>query len=203
MQYYYSHNGTDQLGPVSIDEFRKLNLPPGTLVWRDGMANWMPASQVPELAGGGGELPVAAAPITEPAPRAAGTAPGGYAAVGYQQTYAHAPAPNNGMAIASMVCGIVSVPLSCFVVPGILAIIFGHIARAQIRRGQGGGDGFAITGLICGYVMTALTLLGYAVYIFMIVAFAASAANRNTRFNPGPAPLPPTPPANVLHVATA
>jgi hypothetical protein len=199
LQYYYSHNGADQLGPVSAEEFKALKLAPHTLVWREGMASWLPASQVPELAGDGGAVAAGVAAgtaVVDPAPQQ----PQGYGPVGYQQTYANAPVPNNGMAIASLVCGVTSVPLSCFVVPGILAIIFGHIARAQIRRGQGGGDGMALTGLICGYVMTAVTALGYAVYVFLIVVFAVSASNRRPGPNPGPG-FPPTPPGNVFHVA--
>jgi hypothetical protein len=62
---------------------------------------------------------------------------------------AYAPQRTNGLAIASFVlslfffvCGIGS----------ILAVIFGHIARKQIReRGEQGG-GLATAGLIIGYI---------------------------------------------------
>jgi len=54
MQWYYSKNGV-QLGPVGMAELRaKLatgEVSPAELVWRDGMADWVPASQVPELMG--------------------------------------------------------------------------------------------------------------------------------------------------------
>jgi Domain of unknown function (DUF4190) len=56
--------------------------------------------------------------------------------------------PTNPWAVASLVCGIAQF----FVPPGvILAIVFGHIARRQIRRTGKGGRGLATAGLILGY----------------------------------------------------
>lgn len=53
MQWYYSKN-TTQLGPVSQDELRaKLasgEVSLSDMVWREGMADWRPASQMAELA---------------------------------------------------------------------------------------------------------------------------------------------------------
>jgi hypothetical protein len=53
MQWYYSKNST-QLGPVSQDELRaKLasgEVSPADLVWRDGLPDWKPASEMAELA---------------------------------------------------------------------------------------------------------------------------------------------------------
>jgi len=52
MQWYYSKNGT-QLGPVAQSELiSKLSsgeVSPSDLVWKDGMGDWIPASQVAEL----------------------------------------------------------------------------------------------------------------------------------------------------------
>jgi hypothetical protein len=84
------------------------------------------------------------------------------------------------MAIASMVLGIISLPLMfgyCMGAPcAILAIIFGHTARARARRGLGGGEGMALAGLICGYV--GLLLVGTVVLIiFIVIAYAANAAH--------------------------
>lgn len=60
-QWYYAANGAQQ-GPVSLDQLnewvRNGQFPADTLVWRDGMAQWLPANQVAELAaafGGGGQ----------------------------------------------------------------------------------------------------------------------------------------------------
>lgn len=53
-EWYYSKNGA-QLGPVSDSEIKALlasgSLDPSTtLIWKSGMADWIPASQIPDLA---------------------------------------------------------------------------------------------------------------------------------------------------------
>ena len=93
-------------------------------------------------------------PIPQTAP-AYGTPPGIPPPPGY------APAPTNGMAIASLICGV-------FLCLGsIPAVITGHVALNQIKRTQGaqGGRGIAIAGTILGWVgigLLVLILLGVA-----------------------------------------
>jgi hypothetical protein len=84
---------------------------------------------------------------------------------GYQQ-YA-APAPNNGMAIASLVCSLVGVIPFLFGIPCILGIIFGFVARNQIKNSQGRqrGGGMALAGIIVGF-----SLIGLWVLIISLVA---------------------------------
>jgi Domain of unknown function (DUF4190) len=67
------------------------------------------------------------------------------------------PAPTNGFAITALVLGIMG---------GALAIPFGHIARAQIRRTGEHGDGMALAGLILGYV----SLVAWTALILFVVA---------------------------------
>ncbi len=69
----------------------------------------------------------------------------------------------NGLAVASLVCGIGQffVPLPA----SILAIVFGHIARGQIRRTGEKGDGLALAGLVLGWAEVVLVILA-------LVAFA-------------------------------
>lgn len=73
------------------------------------------------------------------------------------------PAPphtgTNGFAITALILGLVG--------GSILAVIFGHIAKAQIRRTGEQGNGLATAGLIVGYAGTALLAI---VLISMIVA---------------------------------
>lgn len=66
---------------------------------------------------------------------------------GPQAAMAPAPTKTSGMAIASLVCGILAL---CIAVPGILGIIFGILAIKQINRSEGtiGGKGLAIGGLV-------------------------------------------------------
>ncbi|MEO7000782.1 MAG: DUF4190 domain-containing protein [Ktedonobacterales bacterium] len=64
----------------------------------------------------------------------------------------------NGMATASLICSLIGLFTADFlVIPGVLAVIFGHIALGQIKKsnGQQTGQGMAIAGLIIGYLQVA------------------------------------------------
>jgi hypothetical protein len=72
------------------------------------------------------------------------------------------------MAVASLVLGV----LFCFVVTGILAVIFGNVALGRIDASQGTqkGRGLAIAGIVLGWVgiglmlaLPALLWLGYGI----------------------------------------
>jgi len=69
-------------------------------------------------------------------------------------TTADAANSNNGMAVASLVMGIIGVPMACSVIVPGLAIIFGGVALYQINQsgGASGGKGMAIAGLVCGSI---------------------------------------------------
>lgn len=60
------------------------------------------------------------------------------------------PQETNGLAIGSLICGILF-----FIFPSALvAIVLGHVSRSQIRKSQGRqtGSGMALAGLILGYL---------------------------------------------------
>ncbi len=92
-------------------------------------------------------------------------APYGY---GYPQG-PYAPS-TNGLAVASLVLGIVGWML-CFIGPAV-AIVLGVIGRNQIRAsgGQQQGEGLAKAGIILGGITLAL----WVAYFVTIVAFSAS-----------------------------
>ena len=74
----------------------------------------------------------------------------------------------SGKAVASMVMGLANVTFAFLFFPlAVLAVIFGHIARTEIRKSGGRlkGDGFAVTGLITGYGSLALVVLIMAIAI--------------------------------------
>jgi hypothetical protein len=75
----------------------------------------------------------------------------------------------NGLAIASMVLGIVWV----YWIGSILALIFGYIAKGQINesRGRQGGRGMAIAGIVLGWV-------GIGFLCLAIVGLRVSAGSR-------------------------
>jgi hypothetical protein len=97
-----------------------------------------------------------------------GTVPPGYADYGAGNPNApYAPygqvaqAKTNGLAIASLICGCGGFVLF---IPGILGIIFGFIARGQIKRsnGQQKGEGMALAGIIVGFGWVALLVASIA-----------------------------------------
>lgn len=89
--------------------------------------------------------------------------PGASPSYPFQYPYpASPPRGTNGFAIASLVCGLVACGVG-----SVLAIVFGHIARAQIRRTQEGGGGLAIAGLVVGYVGIAAIVA----FILTVVVF--------------------------------
>ena len=117
-------------------------LPPGTQISPDGRWYW----------DGRRWAPVSA---PQPAPTAFPPA-----------TYAYSP-PTNSLAVASLVTGILSW-LLCPFVGAVLAVIFGHVARGQIKqRGEGGG-GMAIAGLVLGYVYLAGSLVFFVIWILTL-----------------------------------
>lgn len=78
-----------------------------------------------------------------------------------QPSYGGAPqgGESKGMAIASMVCGIVSIVICCceyVSIPlGIIAVVLGVLS---IKKGEG-GRGMAIAGIVCGGVSLAFILV--------------------------------------------
>lgn len=56
----------------------------------------------------------------------------------------------NQMAVASLVCGVGQVFF--WFLAGVPAIVFGHVARRQIRQTGEAGSGMATAGLVMGYV---------------------------------------------------
>jgi len=152
MNWYYAKNGAQE-GPITTEDLRAKiqagEVAPGDLAWREGLADWMPVSTIPDLATQ--PAPPPAAPVSYGAPAPASAAPY-QAPVAPAQVVVPVPAPSNGLAIASMVCGILCF-LGCCVpvvspILALVAIILGHMALS----GRKTGKGMAGTGLVLGYL---------------------------------------------------
>ncbi len=129
--------------------------------------------------GPAGYVPQAGPPAYGPAPAPGGPAgPGGvppgyappfnpgYGYPGGGVPYAFAPpVRTNGLAIASLICSLVWF----FWLGSILGIVFGLIARGQIKRskGQEQGSGLATAGLIIGII----GIVGTAIWLIVFFAF--------------------------------
>lgn len=48
MEFYYSHND-EVMGPLPLDKLPRGVINEDTLVWCEGMADWLPAAEVPEM----------------------------------------------------------------------------------------------------------------------------------------------------------
>ncbi len=78
--------------------------------------------------------------------------------------------PGHGLSIASMVLGIVSIPMFwLYGIIGLLALVFGCIGFSTSKRATGKGSGYALTGIVTGAIsllmmVGLIALFGYAVY---------------------------------------
>ena len=128
------------------------NPPPGAQVSPDGKWFWDGTKWAP--------VPAAEA-ATQLAPMPAAP-PAPYV----QPPYAYGPRTNS-LAVASLVTGILSW-LLCPLLGGVLAVIFGHVSRGQIKRSGEGGGGMAIAGLILGYLNIGGALVAGIIYFLLL-----------------------------------
>lgn len=92
----------------------------------------------------------------------------------YGQPYPERASSPNGLAIASMVCGIAGIFLSLALFglfPAIAAVITGHMAQ----RRQPAAKPFWLTGLITGYVGIALAILTLLLFILPFIFLIGTA----------------------------
>jgi hypothetical protein len=107
----------------------------------------------PQYPGGQGPDPYGQQPY---APQPYGQQPYG------QQPYGYPYAPpqrTNGLAIASMVLGI----LWLYWLGSILALVFGYVARKQIRERNEAGGGMATAGIVLGWIGVGVLVLAFVV----------------------------------------
>lgn len=113
-----------------------------------------------------------AGPGAVPGYPAPGQTPGypgypGYAQTGWQQP------PANGMGVAALVLGIISVVGFCLyglsILLGVLALIFGIIGRRRVRRGEANNAGMALAGIILGSIGAVISAVFLALVIWAVV----------------------------------
>jgi hypothetical protein len=156
--WFYARNNQQQ-GPVALaalqDLVRTGQLQASDLVWREGMPNWLPAAQVPDLFAGQARVPPPAAPQTGWQPQAPAPYPQpgvGTPYYGGGPGYASAGKSYNGMAVTSFVLSLVGL-LFCGVILGIVAIILGVVAMNGMKAsGNPQGRGLSIAGIIIGVI---------------------------------------------------
>ena len=128
--------------------------PPSPGWWQASDGNWYPPETAPGYA-----PPPTSAPPPGYGQTPAYSPPPAYGGAGYGYTPYASNRGTNGMAIASLVLGILWLDW----IGSILALIFGYIALSQIKRRQQGGRGLAIGGITLGWIGVAfLVLVGAA-----------------------------------------
>ena len=186
--WYYNVAG-ELYGPVSIFDLRGMisaaNLRLDDYVWKEGMPNWLPISQVPEL-----KSPAEGSSSAARAPAAQTEGPA-----------RRAPERTSGMAVTSLVLGIfaalfpiVGLVLGLLVlrvfailspivglVLGLLAVIFGALALRSISGAQGalGGRGMATSGMVLGILSLAVWSFALLGLVGVIAAPGLPAIWRN------------------------
>lgn len=150
-----------------------MGITPRTWIWREGLADWTCAGDLSELAdlfrerldpptSFPGKIVI---PVQSPSTR---TSSG--------------PTPTNGLAVASLICGILGLVGLCGyavggLLPAILAVVFGHLARRHIRTSHEQGNGMALSGLIMGYTVIglAVTVMLFFLLLFLLPIFVSGA----------------------------
>ncbi len=188
MNWYYAKNG-HQNGPVPtedmIDRIAMGEIAPTDLAWCEGMADWLPVSQIPQLQvapPARAEAPASApAAMDQPSP--------------YQSPAAAAPAaspsyavpgqpPSQGLAIGAMVCGILAFIGCCaWYLAGpvaVVGVVLGHIAISKIKANPVayGGRGMARAGLVLGY----LALIGATIFAVVFIRLATMSPQEQQDF---------------------
>lgn len=169
MDWYYSKDAA-QHGPVALEDLqakiRSGEVAPDALVWRDGMLDWAAATTVPDLISASPAAPDSAVSVYTPP---ATPLPAQYPLIANAR-------PTSGLAIASLVFGILGFTLC--LVPGIIAVICGHMAMGPThpQTGNLGGRGMAVAGLILGYICVALLLI-FALYFIGMIGMVAAAVS--------------------------
>ena len=169
--WFYGKEGT-QHGPVSDQEIGTFissgQIDGSTIIWREGMADWLPLSQVPEFQVTPGTNP--GTPYNTPQSYA-GPQP-------YGQTI-----PTDTLSIASLVCGVLAILASCMYIGfifGIPAAICGHMSLKKIKNSPTPiqGKGLAIAGLITGYlgIFISLSMIILVLGVFGLAAFESQQA---------------------------
>ncbi len=179
--YFISPDGQNQEGPLSLDEiharFAAGHLPPGTLAWREGLANWSPIADIPELR----DLLLAPQVAPQPAAQPATYAPPEAVPQPVQpfRTFAPPQQPGplvnplqagqpDGLAIASLILGCISIVSSCAQLCSLPFSITG-IALGCMSKTK--------TGVRTAGIITSSIGLGLAI-VWLIVGVLASLAGK-------------------------
>lgn len=83
------------------------------------------------------------------------------------------PRQYSPLAVVSLVCGILGV-VPFTLVASVIAVVTGHLARAEIGRApeRFDGDGMAVAGLVLGYLVIGVSVLAVLVFVLLLGGLA-------------------------------
>lgn len=173
----YKIIGADQkeYGPITADQLRQWiaegRVNGETRIQPEGTLGWKRVAELPEFisalpAPGPAAIPPVGTPGTISVPPSGPTlAPGSYMPP-------PAPPASNQMAVWSMVTGIIG--LLCCQILAPVAIVLGFVALSQIKQNpRQEGKGFAITGVVLGFISLLLAIAGVILLLSFPQAFPA------------------------------
>lgn len=155
MKYYYFINSfNNRKGPFRIDELHNYNILRTTLVWCEGMPNWQPAGQVPELA-----FLFQSQNYGQ----------------GYSQSYTQAPRPMSNKPDSYLVWSILNL-IFCNLFVGIAALVFSILVEynwdrlkyEQAASASKNARLLNIIGLVLGILSVVVWIVIWALYGFTI-----------------------------------
>ena len=160
--YFYVGPEGQQCGPIDMEGLKSCGITRETLVWCGGMANWMKAGEVPELAPLFANVPppIPAAPVPPPVAPNVGTT-----VVIHQQEQQMQQEQSNGCGVAGLVFSIIALFTSA--IPGLgwitwfLGALLSFIGVFKEPRGT------AIAGLIISFI---------GIFIMLVVVGGAMAS---------------------------
>lgn len=166
MNYFIIENG-QQVGPLTIDQLRSKDITGETNVWREGMAQWGKAKDIPEIAS---ILQLGTTPPPPPCTPNYSQHSQQPPQYGHNTPQPTQPCPDNhlGLSIAATIITLIC----CFPLPiGIIALVYSLNVENKWKQGNydkasnnaKNAKGWAIGSIIAAAVIVAIYLVIYAI----------------------------------------
>ena len=166
MKQYYIIRNDQQVGPYSLEELAMMSLTPDTMVWTEGLRDWLPAREVSEL------LSILEQPMQTPP--SYNVSPPSYGQPSAPR-YTTASPGNAPVMPPSYLVWSVLVTLFCCQLGGIISIIFSAQVSSRYARGDYEGaeesSRKARTWIIVSAIVGGVCIVAYLIWI---ASFAAA-----------------------------
>ena len=147
---YYMIIGGNQTGPFTAEELKHNGVQPDSMVWRQGLPNWVQASTLPDL-----QYLFGYGPQPQPAPA---------------QTWNNEPIAHTNWMPWAIVCTVLGVLSGCLtLIIGIFAIVWANKANNYYNMGNAArgrsANSSAKTLTIIGLIIGAISIVGSSIWL--------------------------------------